>query len=422
MEILLPLLGALFFVYLLARGLGEVTRRLGLPTLVGEIVAGVVIANLAVGSFRLEDWIGLDSATGSGAMNVATLNGLADLGVAFLAFAVGLEILPSAVRRFVRPASITAVWGTAVPLVLGFALLVVVEGPSAWSAGLFAGVALVVTSLTVTLRALRERDLLGTDEAHVILGAALIEDVVGAGMLAVVLAVAAETHHGPVDLVYQVGFVFAGAGAFVGFFLYLLPRLVRRYTRAETTAPRTATRNSAFVLAILLCLGASALASSFQLASIVGALLAGMALSEFRGRFDLRPGFEALNTFFVPFFFVGIGFLVSVNELLAAWPLAAALTVLAVAGKLASVPADAPRLGTRGALRVGAGLVPRGEVALVVALVAVGAGLISGDLYAAIVVMAVTTSVIGPIALHRLFREGAPRPSDEPVTPEVTGL
>jgi Kef-type K+ transport system membrane component KefB len=168
------------------------------------------------------------------------------------------------------------------------------------------------------------------------------------------------------------------------------------------------TRNAAFILVLLLCLGASALAASFQLASIVGAFFAGMAFSEFRDRYDLRSRFETLNTFFVPFFFVSIGLFVSTGDLVATWPLAAALTVLAVGGKFASVAYDAGEIGRRPALRVAAGLVPRGEVGIIVALTAYVAGLITADLYTAIVVMAIVTSALGPYLLSRLFLEKAP--------------
>ena len=419
MVLALPLLGALFFVYLFALAFGAATRRLGLPVLVGEILAGIVIANLAVGSFDLESWIGLGAASSQGVVSRDALTGLADIGVIFLAFAVGLEVLPSAVARFARPAAKTAAWGTTVPFALGFGFVLLLRGPGAWPAALFVGVALTVTSLTITARLLRDHGLLDSNEAHLILGASLIEDVVGAALLALALGVTAETDHGPIDLVYQVALVLGGALLFVVVFFRIAPRLLRRHAASGPATPASpAARNTALVLAILLCFGASALASSFQLASIIGALLAGMALAEFRDRYDLRERFATLNTLFAPFFFAAIGLLISVGDLLAVWPLAAALTALAVLGKLASVPREASLLGPQTALRVAAGLVPRGEVGVIVALTAFEAGLISADLYTAIVVMAIATSVIGPILLHRWFRESPP-PREEGPAPAV---
>jgi Kef-type K+ transport system membrane component KefB len=418
MVTVLPLVGMLFFVFLLARGLGELTRRAGLSPLLGEIAAGVVIANLVVGPFALVSWVGLDPSTAAGVVNGDALHALADVGVVFLVFAVGLEVRPEALRRYARVSAATAAGGIAVPFGLGVGFYLLLEGPSQWAAALFVGVALVVTSLIVTGRVLRERGLLDSTEAHVILGAAVIEDVAGVVLLTVVLGATARADRGPVDLVYQVGIVLVFAVALAAFFLYLAPRLVRRFASHADPRPtpaRFGARNAAFVLALLLCLGASALAESFQLAGIVGAFFAGMAIAEFRERYDLRGAFESLNTFFVPFFFVSIGLVVSTGDLLATWPLAAALTVLAVGGKFASASYDAGEVGRRPALRIAAGMVPRGEVAIIVALTAYGAGLITADLYTAIVVMAVATSIVGPYLLVRLFRDGGPAPA--PVVP-----
>jgi len=425
MELVVPVLGAVFFVYFLALGFGALTRRIGLPSLVGEILAGIVIANAAFGAFDLQTWLGLSTSTSQGTINRDALGALSDIGVVFLAFAVGLEVLPTAVRKIARSAASIAILGTTIPFLLGFLLLVALDGTGAWATALFVGIALMVTSLTVTARFLRERNLLNTDEAHLLLGSALFEDVIGTAALTVALAITAEQLHEPGDLVYQIGVVVGGAVAFVLFLIYAAPRLVRRYAPAHgPNAPPNPPehRTTVFVIAILFCLGASTLASSFELASIIGALLAGMAMSELRERYDLREGFGALNTFFVPFFFASIGLLVSVNELAAVWPLATALIVLAVAGKLAPVPIERRRHGREVAWRVSAGLVPRAEVAIIVALTAFGAGLITGDIYAAIVVMAIATAVIGPVLLHYLYPRTPAAAPEAAAEPEATGV
>jgi Kef-type K+ transport system membrane component KefB len=424
MTSVLPLVGVVFLVFLVARGLGEVTQRLGLPALIGEIVAGIAIANVVVGPYRLEALFGLDPTTAAGLVNGDALHTLAELGVVFLVFAVGLEVRPDVLRRFARTSVLTAVGGIVVPFGLGVGFLLLLEGPSQWPAALFVGVALVVTSLIVTARLLTEHRLLGTTEAAIILGAAVVEDIAGVILLTLVLGATSDIDHGPVDLVYQIGIVIAFAVAFVLFFLYVAPRLVRRLAESHAPGqirPHWRTRNAAFVLVLLFCLGVSTLASSFELASIVGAFFAGMALAEFRDAYDLRNGFETLNTFFVPFFFVSIGLEVSTGELWATWPLAAALTVLAIGGKFASAVYDAGQIGRTPALRVAAGLVPRGEAAIIVALTAFTAGLISGDLYTAIVVMAIATSVVGPYLLSRLFRGAAGPPSEASSSPGPEG-
>ncbi|HTT14260.1 MAG TPA: cation:proton antiporter [Thermoplasmata archaeon] len=411
MSPVLPLVGVLFFVFLLARGLGELAERLGAPALVGEIAAGIVIANLVVGNFHLLAALELDPSTGAGALNREVLEALVEIGVVFLVFAVGLELPASDLVRSFRISSRTAAFGVVVPFALGALFLVALEGPANVLPALFGGTALMVTSLTVTARFLRERDLLGTVEARVILGAAVIEDVVGVVLLTVLLGIAAGRIHGPVDLLVQVGVVLAFAGIFAVAVLRYGPRLVRRYVDpADRTdgVSRFRTRNAVLVGALLLCLGASALAQSFQLASILGAFFVGMALAEYRDRLELRSAFEALNTFFVPFFFVGIGLLVSVGDLAATWPLAIALTVLAVVGKLAAYAFESKALPRRTALRVSVGMVPRGEVGIIAALAAFSAGFINGDLYTALVLTSAATAIIGPLWLARLFARAEP--------------
>lgn len=420
MDEVVPIVTVLFFVFLLSRGFGEITLRLRLPALIGEIIAGIVIANLAVGSFHLLTAVGLAPSTLAGAENQSVVSALAEVAVVFLVFAVGLEVRPEGLRRFARLSATTAMYGILVPFGLGVTFLLALEGPSQWAAALFVGVALLVSSLIGTARFLGDHHLLDTMEAHVILGALVIEDIVGVIVLTVVLGVTARADQGPVTLVYQVLVVVVFAVAFGLFFLYIAPRLLRQY--AHPSSPdaipvRLRTRNATFVLALLFCLGASALAESFQLAGIAGAFFAGMALSEFREQYDLRSRFEAINTFLVPFFFVKVGLTVSTGDLVAAWPLAAALTVLAVAGKLIGSLYESRKSGRGPALRIGAGLVDRGEVGIIVAITAFDAAMISADLYTAIVVMSVATSVIGPYLLYRWFRTRLP--SEPPAAPEA---
>jgi Kef-type K+ transport system membrane component KefB len=423
MEGVLPILGVLFFVYLIARALGEVAERLGLPALVGEIVAGVVIANVVVGSFSLPSALDLSAGTSTGAVNQQILTALADIGVVFLVFAVGLEIRTSELLSVLRISARTATFGILVPLGLGTGFLLLVEGLGSTLPALFVGTAMVVTSLTVTAHFLRDRGLLATREARVILGAAVIEDIAGVVLLTTLVGIAANRIHGPIDLIVQVGVVAAFAVALVGFFLYGAPRIARRAASSRRTAAVAAgvrTPHAALVLAILLCLGASALAASFQLASIVGALFVGMVLAEYRDRLALGTAFEALTTFFVPFFFVTIGFEVSTGDLLLAWPIAAAVTVLAVVGKLAGAAFESRDLGRSAALRVGVGLVPRAEVGIIVAFAAYDAGVLSATYYTAIVLMAVVTAILGPLLLLRLYRT-PPAPVAAPAPPDPAG-
>jgi Kef-type K+ transport system membrane component KefB len=418
MDVLLPVATVLFFVFLLAQAGGEAAERLGVPALVGEIAAGIVIANFAVGGFDLSTWLTLDPTSPAGVTNQQVLSALAEVGVIFLVFSVGLAVRPSQLIPALPLSARTALFGIIVPFAFGTVFLLVLEGTSNLLPALFVGTGLVVTSLTVTARFLNERRLLDTVEARVILGAAVIEDIAGVVLLTSLVGIAAGRIHGPIDLTIQVGVVVGFAVAFAAFLLYGAPRLVRRFAPRGPAAagPGATTKEVSLILAILLCLGAAALAESFQLASIVGAFFAGVALAEFRDRLGLRSAFDALTTFLVPFFFVNIGLAVSAGDLVATWPLATGLTVLAVAGKLTAVGFESRKLDLGERLRVGAGLIARGEVGIIVAFAAYQVGVISADVYTALVVMAIATTIIGPVLLHRLFRgrSGAP---DAPPAP-----
>jgi Kef-type K+ transport system membrane component KefB len=261
---------------------------------------------------------------------------------------------------------------------------------------------MVATSIGITARVLREMNLLATREARVILGAAVIDDILGILILTIAIGAAS----GGVNL-YQIAIVAALATVFVLASLTLGPRLVRHMARPESPAAipkRMRSHNAPFVVAILFCLGMSALASFFQLAAIIGAFLAGMAMAEIREQSALEHSFEPINAFFVPFFFLVIGLKVDLEALAAVWPLAVVLTVLAVVSKLLGCGIGARSMGRTSATIVGVGMVPRGEVGIIVALAGLNAGAVTGSLYSAVVVMSLATSMMAPSLLARLFR------------------
>jgi len=245
-------------------------------------------------------------------------------------------------------------------------------------------------------------NLLATREARVILGAAVIDDVLGILILTIAIGAAS----GGVNL-YQIAIVAALATVFVLVSLTLGPRFVRHMARPEGPAAilkRMRSHNAPFVVALLFCLGMSALASFFQLAAIIGAFLAGMAMAEIREQYALEASFEPINAFFVPFFFLVIGLKVDLEALAAVWPLAVVLTFLAVVSKLLGCGIGARSMGRTSATIVGVGMVPRGEVGIIVALAGLSAGAVTGSLYSAVVVMSLATSMMAPSLLARLFR------------------
>ena len=264
----------LFVTFLLAKTLGEIAERLRQPALIGEILAGILVANLVVGDFVLLDFIQLNPLTPEGAVNLEFLTALSELGVIFLIFAVGLEVKASDLRKVGGIALQVAVLGVVFPFLLGFLLIIVLLGMAGTVEAMFVGAALVATSIGITAQVLRERNLLATREANVILGAAVIDDILGILVLTVTIGAAA----GGVSLV-QVAVVAVMSSVFVVAFVVAGPRLIRHLARPEKgLLERLQMKDAAFVLALLFCFGVSALAAFFQLAAIIGAFLAGLAM------------------------------------------------------------------------------------------------------------------------------------------------
>jgi len=377
------------FVVLLAAKIGdEIFRRLGQPAIVGEILAGVVVGPSVLNLITPTE----------------TLRVFAELGVVFLLFWVGLETKLSDMREVGRVAAATGVLGVLLPLAGGIALGAA-RGYGT-SRSIFVGVALVATSVGITSAVLIELGALGTRAGRTILGAAVIDDVLAMLLLAVAVGLAAEAG---VDLV-KIAVVVALAVGFIVFFAIGGTRLTQRWPQM-LTAPRFA--DSPLMPAVIGCLGMAALAASIGLAAIIGAFLAGMIVAETKEHSPIEDEVAPLYAFFPPFFFVVIGTEVSLDVLTDAKTLGllAAVTVIAVATKFVGAYVGALSLGRTDAAIVGVGMIPRGEVGVIVAGIGRAEGVIGNQLFAAIVAMSVLTTLIAPPILRVLLaRSQAPVP------------
>ena len=384
-------------VFGLAKGLGELFHRFRQPRIVGEILGGVLVLNTP-----LWEWLQFNQ-------NRDFVTVLAELGVVFLMFYVGLETPPRELFLVGRRATVVAVLGVMFPLAVGMAIGLGIGVPRATA--IFIGVALVATSIGVTAALLREHKKLDTVEARVILGAAFIDDILGLVLLSVVGGLALS---GGLSLVGVSIFV-VGALVFVVAALVLLPRLVNYILskREEkeppevAEAPSSPVRNLIFLAALLLLFGLSALASYIGLAVILGAFLAGMAFAEIRKAYDLTRRVDIVTQLLTPFFFASIGMALQASAVPAILPLLVLLVIAAVATKVIGCGLGAWPLGRRSALLIGFGMVPRGEVGIIVATIALSAGVFDAGLYAAIVIMAVVTTLLLPPLLPRLFAGGS---------------
>jgi Na+:H+ antiporter len=370
----------LFVMMAAAKVMAEVFERLRQPAVVGEILAGVLIGPSVLAWVRPSDMT----------------NTLAEVGVIFLLFAVGLEIKPRDILHVGRTAAIVAVLGVITPLVAGYFVM------KAWGSNnveaLFIGTALVATSVGITARVLSGMGLLGLATSRIILGAAVIDDILGLLILAVVSSVAA----GQVDYL-EIAITAALAIGFTIFVAFVGAPVVSRMTpRIENLR----VNESLFAFALLLCLGLSVAATYIGVAAIIGAFLAGMALAEAtEGNETVHRQMNGVTEFLVPFFLVNIGMQVQLNVFSDSSTilLTVVVTLLAVVTKLVGCGAGAVHLGWRRAGQVGVGMVPRGEVGIVVAQIGLGLSVITDSLFGVVLFMAVATTLIAPPFLKLLF-------------------
>jgi Kef-type K+ transport system membrane component KefB len=380
----------LFVVYVAAQVGAEIAGRLRLPAVVGEIAAGCLVGPSVLG------WVTPNEP----------LEVLAEVGAVLLLFSVGLETRIGDLRKVGKAAGLVGVAGVILPFIMG----------AAWAhfAGfetnraLFVAAAFVATSAGITARVLSDLSALGRIESRVILGAAVIDDILAMLLLGVVTALqgsgSVNTAHLLIVLVQAIGFV-----AVIAVFGTRLMR--RRSSLLE--APISPL--SPLTLSLAGCLGLAALASQIGLAAIIGAFLAGMVAAESQQRHTLERQIQPIMALLVPFFFVLTGAKISLEALSSGPALVtlATITVLAVIGKLVGCGLGALSLGRGSALIVGVGMVPRGEVGIIVASLGKSAGVFSDSVYALIIAMSLLTSVIAPPLLTILL-DRVPEPPQDP--------
>ena len=372
------------FVVLLAAKLGdELFKRLGQPGLVGEILAGVIVGPAVFGIVEASE----------------VLEVFSELGVVFLLFWVGLEMRLSDIRQVGATAGSVGVAGVVVPFAAGFGGAMLFGEPT--ETAIFIGAALVATSVGITSAVLIDLGALGTRAARTILGAAVIDDILAMLLLAVAVGIAAQ---GGVDI-GSIAVVTVLAVAFLAFFAIGGTKLLAARPGLLQT-PRFS--ESPLLPAVLVCLGLAALAAQIGLAAIIGAFIAGMIVAETKEHDPVEKEVAPLYAFFPPFFFAFIGLEVELSAFadMDTLLLLAGLTVLAFVTKYVPAWLAARPLGPDDARVVGIGMIPRGEVGIIVAGIGASEGVVDAQLFAVIVGMSVLTTLGVPPLLRRALARG----------------
>jgi Kef-type K+ transport system membrane component KefB len=306
--------------------------------------------------------------------------------------------------------------GVVFPLIFGIVLILAWIGD--FLVALFVGAAMVATSIGITARVLRDMNVMKTEEARIIMGAAVIDDVLGMIVLTIVSGLA-QTSSGEGLHYYDLAIVIIEAILFVVLIMYFGEKLIRLLTGDKVVLGVRVTdskkdhfaklkhKEGAFITGIILCLGLSAVATVFfRLAAIIGAFLAGMMFAEVRERYRLVEKMEPINELLVPFFFIFIGLQVNLG-VLEEDPnliyLIVILTVLAIIGKLMGASIGTDPLSKKSKMIVGIGMMPRGEVGIIVASVGLSLGIIADNYYAVIIFMSIITTLLAPPILKYLY-------------------
>lgn len=376
-----------------AKLLAELAQRLGMPGVVGGLTAGILIGPSVSG------WVQYDGL----------LHAMAELGVMFLLFQVGLEVRASELVRVGKVALLSAVLGVLLPFVAGWGIMMAAGHPQIES--IFMGAAMVATSVGITAQVLASKGVLNHRTAQVILAAAVIDDVLGLLVLAVVSSMARA---GGAD--------WAGLATSTTVSVIFIAAVVKFGARTAGLVVPKLTQNlrvdeAEFAVAVTFLFLMAMLATYSGVAAIIGAFLAGMVLSETASH-HLHTLVRGAGELMVPFFLASIGLQMDLSVFSSSATIVLGLVILAaaVASKWIGCGLGAAALGWKDASRVGAGMVPRGEVGMVVAQVGLTAGAISQPVYGIAVFMAVMTTILAPPVLSLLYRDIAGK---EPRPPEV---
>jgi Kef-type K+ transport system membrane component KefB len=381
-------LGLLVLILAAAKLCGALAQLIGQPAVLGELVAGVILGNLALVNPKNE-----------------VLHLLAELGVVILLFEIGLETDLRKLLKVGGAATVVAVVGVALPFALGYTVCRMLGLGNL--VAIVAGASLTATSVGITARVLTDLNRLQEPESQIILGAAVIDDVIGLVILAVVAGLT-EGHEVTllgVAKITAIAFGFLFGTVLVG--RWVVPPFVRLISQIDL--PGTPT-----MLAVMVAFGLAWLASVAGSALIIGAFAAGLLLRDTPQAHEMERGVANLGHFFVPLFFVFVGAAVDLSVLNPLDPanrttllIGGLLIVAAVVGKFLAGHAPVWFRGNKNV--IGVGMIPRGEVGLIFAQMGLATGVFDAGIFSAVTLMVMVTTFMAPPLLKVLFPARGPR-------------
>ena len=401
-EAIIHVLISLAILLFAAKIFAELFNKLRLPAVLGELLAGIIVGPFALGSIPIFDGKPLVILN-------ETVRQIGEISGIVILFIAGLQITP---REFLKggAASFTiGALGVIVPFFLGYYVFTIfgLEGLQA----ILIATALTATSVAITVRVLTELGKMQTKEAKIILGAAIVDDILAIAVLSVVLTMVQSGNMAPsfIDITFLILKI-------LGIFVVLLLGAIIIVPRIVNSERLWKARGSIEGIVTASFFGASAIAAAVGLSPIVGAFSVGMAVASTKIIKRVEEYVDKLEIIFAPLFFAIIGAQVNLTGVnIEVLMLSAIIIVVAIVSKLAGcgIPALLFLKNKSKAMKVGIGMISRGEVGLIVAGIGVTSGALSSNIYTTVIIMVAVTTLITPVWLKRAYRKEPPVVNDD---------
>ena len=379
-----------------AKLMGELFSRIKLPIVLGELLAGMIIGPFALGAFLLHP------DTGESILQIGPeIRTLGEIGAIVILFMAGLEMTPKEFLRGGKASFTVGALGVVVPFIAGF-IVFQHFGFDALQAMMIA-TALTATSIAISIQVLKEFNKIKSPEARLIIAAAVVDDILAIAVLSVVTSFGGAEALDTVDLVDVTFTILKVLGFFAAILIaaiFILPKVITPRIWKSTGSVEGIATASFF--------GAAAIAGTLGLSPIVGAFAVGMALSATKVFEKIENFISRIGLIFAPLFFAIIGAQVDFRTVnLDVLMLSAVVIAIAISTKLlgCGLPSILFLKNKTAGMRVGIGMISRGEVGLIVAGVGLSSGVLTGDVYTTIVLMVAVTTIITPIWLKMDYRK-----------------
>jgi len=398
------------FIFVFAKIAGELCDRvIKIPSVLGELSVGIIISPFALGAIQIPI---LGSISGAITDNLKAdhfaipvapeIWFFGQVGAVILLFNSGLESDLKLFLKYSKQATIVAIGGMTLPFILGLVVMVSFGYSSnfADSQAIFMGTVLTATSIGITVRVLNELKKLGSPEGITVLGAAVLDDVLGILLLTIVVGMVSSTEN--LTLIDISIIIVKTLGFWLG--LTIIGRLLSSHI--SKLFVKFHSNGSLLVLSLSLAFISSGVAEFFGLAMIIGAFSIGIALSGSELAKKIEKPMHGISAIFVPVFFVTTGMLVDLTTIASYWEFGAILTIVGIIGKVFGSGATGLLAGfkPKESLKIGVGMLPRGEVALIMAAIGIASGALTQNLYGAVIMMTFITTLLAPLVLSYLYK------------------